>query len=68
MLAAGESKHRFSRLEPPESMGEITVADVGRAESVDEHRTMMREWSRGAWQAWWQYHSMIRSWLPDRSG
>ena len=68
MLAAGESKHRFTRLEPPESMGEITVADVVRAASVDEHRAAVREWARSAWEAWSEHHPTVRSWLPDRRG
>lgn len=64
MLDAGESKRRLVRLEPPGSMGGITVADVAPATSVEEHTERVRAWARSAWEAWSQHHGIIRSWLP----
>lgn len=65
MLEAGRSKHLFTWLEPPDSVGAITVADVVGATTVAEHHELVRAWARGAWEAWWDHHGTIRSWLPN---
>jgi hypothetical protein len=64
MLAAGESKHTFTYLEPPLSLGAITAADVISAHTVREHKEIVTRWARNAWDAWSIHHSTIREWLP----
>jgi len=66
MLEAGKHKSTFTWLKPPDSMGRITAADVYRAESVHEHKTIVRAWAESSWNAWALHHNTIRSWLPER--
>lgn len=64
MLEAATKKHRFAWLEPPESMGAITAADVAKAGSAAEHEALVRAWAQSSWDAWSFHHPTIRSWLP----
>lgn len=64
MLEAAKLKHTFTWLEPPESLGSITVADVARARTAAEHKQAVRAWAQSAWDAWSSHHDTIRSWLP----
>lgn len=65
MLEAGRSKHLFTWLEPPDSPGPTTVADVVSATNVERHRELVRTWARHAWEAWSVHHPKIRAWLPE---
>ncbi len=66
MLEAAKHKDRFAWLNPPESLGPLTVADVVKAGSVQEHKALVRAWAEGAWTAWSPHHDTIRSWLAAR--
>lgn len=68
MLAVKKTEAQFRWLEPPQTKGELTVADVAEAKDALEHATMVRKWAESAWKAWSQHHEMIRSWLPLRLG
>jgi len=59
--AAAKDKSRFEWLEPPASRGAVTVADVRRAASADDHARLVREWAAGAWSAWSPHHIEVRS-------
>lgn len=50
----------FPWLEPPASLGDVTVFDVraGTATQLD--------WARSVWQAWSPYHDTVRGWLDER--
>ena len=52
-------------LEPPASMGSLTVVEVHGAGNPDEHRRLVRAWAASAWAAWSAQHAIIRSWLPQ---
>ncbi len=65
VLEAGKKKYSFIFLEPPQSMGAMTAADVIRANSVEEHKAVVRDWARSAWEAWSMHHNTIRKWLPN---
>ena len=67
MLEAGKNKHKFIFLKPPKSFGAITVADVYRAKSVQEHKAIVKEWAQTAWEAWSPHHDIIRKWLPKNA-
>ncbi len=67
MLAAGKNKRSFVFLEPPQNLGSITAADVYRAKSVSEHKAIVKEWARTAWEAWSTHHDTIRAWLPNKA-
>jgi len=66
MIEAGKSKHSFTWLQPPLSLGSITAADVAVAKSVGEHKEIVRAWARESWDAWSEHHDIIRSWLPNK--
>ena len=66
MLTAAKLKHNFTWLKPPASLGEITAANVAKAQNVDEHKTLVKDWARSAYDAWSMHHDTIRSWLPEQ--
>jgi Family of unknown function (DUF5946) len=55
-------KGRFVWLQPPASMGPVTVADVWGAKGTAEHEKAVMAWARAAWEAWAPHHETIRSW------
>ncbi len=65
MLKAGKDKHSFIFLEPPQSLGSITAADVYKAGSAKEHKAIVREWAQTTWEAWSVHHDTIRERLPN---
>lgn len=56
-------KGRFTWLQPPESMGAVTVVNVWMTESAEEHEKKVREWASSAWKAWSPHHATVRRWL-----
>ncbi len=61
-------KGRFTWLQPPRSMGSITVVNVWRAKGPAEHEKRVRDWASSVWAAWSQHHSTIRFWLSSVGG
>ena len=66
LLAAAQAKHTFFWLEPPESVGSVTVAEVARAQTADERKAAVRAWASSTWDAWSGHHETIRAWVPQR--
>lgn len=60
---ASKQKGLFQWIEPPSSMGRLTVLDVQRASDADEHVSAVREWAASAWSAWSEHHASVRNWL-----
>jgi len=60
-LADARSEHPW--LEPPASLGELTILDVARARDADEHAEVVRRWARRSWGAWGEHHDIVRAWL-----
>ena len=52
----------FVWLDPPPSLGEITVLDVVEARGLAEHIEVVGRWARSAWEAWALHHEAIRRW------
>jgi Family of unknown function (DUF5946) len=63
MLTASKIKHTFKWLEPPASLGAITVAEVAAASTVEAHVKTVNEWARATWQAWAPHHATIQHWI-----
>ena len=63
MVKVSKNKENFIWLEPPLSLGEISVADVVKAGSVEQHKTLVRAWARKAWEAWSVHHGQVRQWI-----
>jgi hypothetical protein len=59
---ATQFSDQFVWLEPPSSMGPITVADAADADSLEEYQRLVKEWARSAWEAWSKHYDQIRKW------
>lgn len=46
-------------LQPPASLGSITILDVFEATNPDEHETLVRQWARSVWKAWEAHHGAV---------
>ena len=49
-------------LEPPTSVGEITVLHALGACDLDEYAEVVRRWAEGVWEAWGAHHETVRFW------
>jgi hypothetical protein len=47
-------------LEPPPSMGAITIVDVHAAKDAQHHGKIVREWAESVWNAWQPHHEAVR--------
>ena len=65
MQRATRDKGRFSWLEPPASLGELTVLHVHAAPSPEEHLERVEAWARAAWSAWAAHHPTVRAWAAS---
>ncbi|VAW14634.1 hypothetical protein MNBD_ALPHA11-964 [hydrothermal vent metagenome] len=63
MVKASKNKENFIWLEPPLSLGEISVADVVEASGVEQHKRLVRSWAKKAWEAWSVHHEQVRQWI-----
>ncbi len=63
MLRAVKFKHNFVWLDPPISLGLLTVADVVKTKTAQAHKNSVRAWANSAWAAWSSHHDTIRTWL-----
>jgi hypothetical protein len=62
MLNAAKQKASYHWLEPPDHLGDLTVADVDATTSVDEHQAMVRQWAAQMWAVWSPHHETVRTW------
>lgn len=68
MQAMVRQKDRFVWLTPPDSLGQITVADIAGASTAAEHGQRVRAWAESAWAAWTMHHDIVRGWLSSIEG
>lgn len=59
---------RFEWLEPPASLGSITVLDVLAAATPEEHRDAVRCWAISVWAAWEPHREAIRTRVAELRG
>ena len=70
--AAGAIRHALTRaeryhwLEPPATMGPVTVRDLADVRDVAWYKDRARAWGEGAWEAWAAHHETIRRWGEGR--
>jgi len=61
--AVSKGKGQYVWLTPPASLkSEITVADVLKVTTVEEHLSAVRAWAVSVWHAWSHHHKTIREW------
>jgi hypothetical protein len=58
----------FEWLDPPASLGSLTVLDVLSAVDADAHRTAVRQWAISVWAAWAPHQVAIRKRAEALSG
>lgn len=56
---ATQFKDRFTWLEPPESLGAMTIMDVYAADDANKHVAIVTEWAQVVWQAWADHHPVV---------
>ncbi len=65
--AAADASAGWPWLEPPASLGPLTIVDVARVAGADagglaaEHQRIVREWVVGCWEAWSAAHPQVRA-------
>ena len=62
LIAANKGKFRW--LEPPASVGHLTVVDVATADSDGELDRLVTEWALSAWHAWSPHYKTVRQFYP----
>ena len=62
MLAAAARKAEYFWLEPPASLGAITVADLEAAADPEAHVAAVRAWAAQMWAVWTPHHATVRGW------
>jgi len=50
-------------LEPPDEVGDITVVDILKAKTADEHCELIFEWGKSVWNAWTFHHKTIQTFV-----
>lgn len=55
----------YEWLEPPSSLGDVTVADVHAASEPQAHLLRVEEWARSAWSAWSLHRLKIQEWVSS---
>lgn len=55
-------KGQFVWLEPPNSIGDITIKDVHGAKNLEEHNILVGNWAKSVWNAWEAHHDKVREW------
>jgi hypothetical protein len=61
-------KRAFPWLDPPPSLGDITVLDVVNAAGYADHARRVRRWAQSTWAAWSVHHDTIRAWITRSTG
>ena len=62
---AAETSQDFYWLEPPGSLGGLTILDVRDAENIKDHTDRVHIWAHTVWQAWQSHHEQIREWADS---
>jgi hypothetical protein len=53
-------KREYAWLEPPASLGGVTVVGVHAATTAEEHVAAVRRWCESTWEAWTGYREAVR--------
>ena len=52
-------------LEPPPSLGAVTILDVRAATDAPDRHRRARLWAESVWQAWEPHHTKVRAWADE---
>ena len=62
MRRAADRSTAFVWLDPPASLGEVTVLDVLEAKEPAGHKRRVERWAKSVWEAWSPHHETVRRW------
>jgi hypothetical protein len=65
MLAAVSRKSEYCWLQPPSSLGELTIGDIEARADVRQHIAVVRRWAAQMWQVWAPHHETVRGWAAE---
>lgn len=65
LLGRAVASIKFAWLEPPPSMGPITVVSILPASTAADHQRAVERWALSSWQAWSAHHVTIRKWAAQ---
>jgi hypothetical protein len=65
---SGSIKARFIWLQPPASLGSLTIVEIWQAKGPAEHERKVTEWASSAWAAWSAHHATVRLWHSSIQG
>jgi len=66
LLDARGRRRAFTWLEPPASLGALTVLDLLSASDAADFSARVERWARSVWTAWQPHHTQIHAWLDER--
>jgi len=49
-------------LEPPESLGALTIVDVANSSDEKTYVDTVKRWAQSTWEAWVAYHDIVKRW------
>lgn len=55
----------FEWVEPPPSLGDLTVLDVIGATSASDHNQRVMRWAKSVWEAWKPHHDKVHAWADE---
>lgn len=55
----------FQWMEPPASLGPLTVLDVLNATGQADHNRRVMLWAESVWRAWEPHHGTVRAWADE---
>ncbi len=65
---SSRAREGFVWLDPPASLGGVTVLDVLDAGSAGEHMERVRVWAASVWEAWAPHHETVGGHSPAVAG
>jgi hypothetical protein len=63
LVGPGGRRRTFAWLEPPASLGTLTILDVLPATDARDFTDRVERWARSVWLAWQPHHAQVRAWL-----
>jgi hypothetical protein len=49
MLAAAKYKSKYLWLEPPASLGRVSIEDIDQVMNANDHKALVKRWARQMW-------------------
>ena len=58
-------KDKFYWLNPPVTRGRITITDIYKSKTLEDHETQVRDWAKEVWSAWAEQHKAVNNWAEN---